>query len=437
VIADLRTALEAAIRADDGTPARRRDRIEALRLLVVALVDDLDDQAADELIATLGPLVRHDPRLEIEFRRELALDLASVRDQTRAVTQLSVALDRAREYGLEHDELELGTELATLLRASSHNLDAQAVLANTAERVSSRREHASAVEQAEEWLEAGRLGEARALLEALSPADDDRESRALLDEIRRQSGELDDPPDEETESGIPLAVDARLRAFVTRPRSLPQAILDGGLLGEDKILELSHGTIDEVADLESQVVFGPLRAYRCACGRYRGRMYGGIVCRRCRVEVTGSSSRRVRAAHLSLPMRVIHPWYEAAAAQLLALPAAEIQAMDAEVLAGKLHALDLDALAGELKQTIMTAEKTRLADQAGRRHALVEAFRAAYPTHRTRPDSIAMQVLLVLPPEADCNVDRARVRAAYVRILEASPDTIREAVSGLFAVFGG
>jgi hypothetical protein len=429
VIADLKTALEAAIRADDGSPARRRNRFEATRLLVVALVDDLDDAEADKLIATLGPLFRDDPRLEIEVRRELALDLASVRDQVRAVSQLSVALHRAREYGLDQDELDLGAELATLLRASSHDLDAQAVVANTAERVASRREQAAAVEQAEALLDAGRLDEARALLERLSPADDDRESRALLDEIRRRSGELDDPPQQETEPGLGLALDGRVRAFVTRPRNLAQGILDGGLLGEDTILELSCGTIDEVADLESQVVFGPLRSYHCACGRYRGRVYEGLVCRRCRVEVTSSASRRVRVAHLGLPVCVIHPWYEAAATQLVGEPGPPDQ------LAGKLAALDLDALAHELKQAIVTATTSRIADQAGRRHALVEAFRTAHRVHRTSPVSLTMQVLPVLPPEADLGLDRARVKAAYARILEATPETVRAAVADLFALF--
>ena len=429
VIADLKTALEAAIRADDGTPARRRSRFEATRLLVVALVDDLDDAEADKLIATLGPLFRDDPRLEIEFRRELALDLASVRDQVRAVSQLSVALHRAREYGLDQDELDLGAELATLLRASSHDLDAQAVVANTAERVASRRAQTAAVEEAEALLDAGQLDEARALLEALSPADDDRESRALLDEIRRRSGELDDPRQHETEPGLGRALDGRLRAFVTRPRNLAQGILDGGLLGEDTVLELSCGTIDEVSDLESQVVFGPLRSYHCACGRYRGRVYEGIVCRRCRVEVTSSSNRRVRVAHLVLPVCVIHPWYEAAVSQLLG----ESQP---DELATKLQALDLDALAHELKQMIVTATSARLADQAGRRHAMVEAFRTAHRVHRTSPVSLTMQVLPVLPPDVDLGLDRARVKAAYARILDAPPDTVREAVAGLFAVFG-
>ncbi|HEY5936904.1 MAG TPA: hypothetical protein VIU61_19780 [Kofleriaceae bacterium] len=435
---DLRAALEAAIRADDGTPARRRNRIEATRHLIVALVDDLDDEAADQLIATLGPLVRDDPRLEIELRRELALDLASVRDQGRAVSQLSIALDRARECGLDDDELDLGTELARLLRASSHNLDAEAVLANTTERVSSRREHAAAVERAEELLEADRVDEARALLEALPPADDNRESRALLEEIQRRGGEPEGEVEPvETEPGLALALNGRLRAFVTRPRNLAQGILDGGLLGEDKILELSHGTIDQVADLESQVVFGPVRTYHCACGRYRGRAYAGLVCRRCRVEVTSSSSRRVRAAHLQLPIRVMHPWYEAAAAQLLGFLAVEMETMDPDALATRLDALDLDALARDLKHTIVTAASTKVADQAGRRHALVEAFRNARQAHRTSPVSITMQVLPVLPPEAELDLDRARVRAAYARIIEASPDTVQAAVDGLFAAFAG
>lgn len=401
-------------------------------MLVVALVDDLDDDSADRLIAGIAPLVRHDPRLEIEVRRELAFDLASVRDQRRAIGQMSAALARARAAGLDREELELGADLAALFRESRHDLEAEAVLANTAERVSSRREHATGVERAEELVERGAFEDARTLLEQLPPADDDREARALLDEIRRHLGEHVPEPTE-TPDTEPSTLDGRVRAFVTRPSSLAQGVLDGGLLGADKLHELSCGAIEDAADLESQVVFGPLRSYRCACGRYRGRLYAGLVCRRCRVEVTTASTRRIRCGHVELAARVIHPWYEAAAVQLLDRP--DAARLPADALAAELAAIDIDALAAQLKQTIGASRSNKLANQAGQRLALVDAVRRARAVHATTPDAIVLTNLLVIPPAAALGLDHAAVRAAYARIVEATPATVATEVRALFSTF--
>jgi len=41
-------------------------------------------------------------------------------------------------------------------------------------------------------------------------------------------------------------------------------------------------------------IFGPERDYECACGKYRGTKYKGIICDRCGVKVTHSRVRRKR-----------------------------------------------------------------------------------------------------------------------------------------------
>ena len=43
-------------------------------------------------------------------------------------------------------------------------------------------------------------------------------------------------------------------------------------------------------------IFGPERDYECACGKYKGTKYKGIICDRCGVKVTHSRVRRKRKA---------------------------------------------------------------------------------------------------------------------------------------------
>ena len=41
-------------------------------------------------------------------------------------------------------------------------------------------------------------------------------------------------------------------------------------------------------------IFGPERDYECACGKYKGTKFKGIICDRCGVKVTHSRVRRAR-----------------------------------------------------------------------------------------------------------------------------------------------
>src|ERR1700676_1851184 len=55
-------------------------------------------------------------------------------------------------------------------------------------------------------------------------------------------------------------------------------------------------------------IFGPEIDWECACGKYRGKKYEGMVCDRCGVKVTHSRVRRKRMGHIELAAPVLHPW---------------------------------------------------------------------------------------------------------------------------------
>lgn len=89
----------------------------------------------------------------------------------------------------------------------------------------------------------------------------------------------------------------------------------------EKIRSLSHWKvlISETINYRTQrperwwlfceQIFGPRKNYECACGKYKRIRYKWIVCERCWVEVTKSSVRRERMAHIDLYAPVAHTWY--------------------------------------------------------------------------------------------------------------------------------
>ena len=56
-------------------------------------------------------------------------------------------------------------------------------------------------------------------------------------------------------------------------------------------------------------IFGPQKAWECACGKYKRVRFKGIVCERCGVEVTSDKVRRDRMGHIALSAPVVHIWY--------------------------------------------------------------------------------------------------------------------------------
>jgi len=93
------------------------------------------------------------------------------------------------------------------------------------------------------------------------------------------------------------------------------------LSSPEKIRALSHGKVlisetinyrtqrPERGGLFCEQIFGPNKNYECACGKYKRIRYKGIVCERCWVEVTKSTVRRERMAHIDLYAPVAHVWY--------------------------------------------------------------------------------------------------------------------------------
>lgn len=62
-----------------------------------------------------------------------------------------------------------------------------------------------------------------------------------------------------------------------------------------------HGLFDEV-------IFGPVKDYECACGKYRKIKYRGKRCEKCGVDITESIVRRERMGHIKLAAPVTHMW---------------------------------------------------------------------------------------------------------------------------------
>ncbi|MCG2692535.1 DNA-directed RNA polymerase subunit beta' [Candidatus Parcubacteria bacterium] len=89
----------------------------------------------------------------------------------------------------------------------------------------------------------------------------------------------------------------------------------------ERILEWSHGEVlkpetinyrtqkPERDGLFCEKIFGPVKDWECACGKYKKIRYKGIVCDKCGVEVTRSLVRRERMGHISLAAPVSHIWF--------------------------------------------------------------------------------------------------------------------------------
>ena len=89
----------------------------------------------------------------------------------------------------------------------------------------------------------------------------------------------------------------------------------------EEILSWSHGEVKkpetikyhslkpEPEGLFCQQIFGPVKDYECACGKYKRIKFRGVVCERCGVEVGPSNVRRERMGHIKLAMPVAHTWF--------------------------------------------------------------------------------------------------------------------------------
>ena len=243
----------------------------------------------------------------------------------------------------------------------------------------------------------------------------------------------------------------------------PEAILAesrGEVLKPETINYRTHKP--ERDGLFCERIFGPVKDYECACGKYKRIRYRGIVCDRCGVEVTEKKVRRDRVGHINLVVPVAHIWYFRSLPNkigyLLGLPSKkldmiiyyeryvviqpglakgpegeEINKMDflteeeylnildtlppenqyledsdpdkfiakmgAECLIDLLSRIDLQQLSYELRHKANTETSKQRKTEALKRLQVVEALREAQNNRENKPEWMIMKVIPVIPPE--------------------------------------
>ncbi|MBX3402448.1 MAG: DNA-directed RNA polymerase subunit beta' [Phycisphaeraceae bacterium] len=188
-------------------------------------------------------------------------------------------------------------------------------------------------------------------------------------------------------------------------------------------------------------IFGPERDYECACGKYKGTKYKGIICDRCGVKVTHSRVRRKRMGHINLAAPIVHIWFFKAMpsrlGNLLAMKTSDMEkviyfqdyvvvdpgdteltfkqvltedefrtayekygnafkaSMGADAVRDLLERTDLDKLAAELREDLKnTRSKQKIKDLA-KRLKIVEQIRGS----ENDPTWLVMDVIPVIPPD--------------------------------------
>ena len=247
-----------------------------------------------------------------------------------------------------------------------------------------------------------------------------------------------------------------------------------GLASPESILQESNGEVlkpetinyrthkPERDGLFCEKIFGPVKDYECACGKYKRIRYKGIVCDRCGVEVTEKKVRRERIGHIGLVVPVAHIWYFRSLPNkigyLLGLPSKKldmiiyyeryvviqqgiakkadgsdfedkeflteeeyldvletlpvenqylddsdpnkfIAKMGAEAGEELLRRIDLDALSFDLRHKAHNEGSKQRRTEALKRLNIVEALRGANTRMINKPEWMIMRVLPVIPPE--------------------------------------
>ncbi|MBQ5543894.1 MAG: DNA-directed RNA polymerase subunit beta', partial [Mycoplasmataceae bacterium] len=92
------------------------------------------------------------------------------------------------------------------------------------------------------------------------------------------------------------------------------------IASKEDILSWSHGEVTkaetinyktlkpEVGGLFDEAIFGPVKDYECACGKYKKVKHYGKTCEKCGVEITESIVRRERMGHIALTSPIVHIW---------------------------------------------------------------------------------------------------------------------------------
>jgi DNA-directed RNA polymerase subunit beta' len=87
----------------------------------------------------------------------------------------------------------------------------------------------------------------------------------------------------------------------------------------------------EKEGLFSEQIFGPLRDWSCACGKYKYVHEAGVICEKCGVALAPATVRRERMGHIELAASIVHPWYlrDRSISQLLNLSPWQLSAVQA------------------------------------------------------------------------------------------------------------
>ncbi len=189
------------------------------------------------------------------------------------------------------------------------------------------------------------------------------------------------------------------------------------IASSDEILHWSHGEVTkpetinyrsfrpEKDGLFCEKIFGPVRDWECACGKYKRIRYKGIVCDRCGVEVTQKSVRRERMGHIMLAVPVIHVWFlrsqPSKIAAVLGMPTKDVERIIyyesyVVVQPGKTGLQRKDLLTEEEYLKIMDSlppEELKLDDEDPRKFvALIGGDAVKELLRRTEPEEAAAQL---------------------------------------------
>jgi len=188
-------------------------------------------------------------------------------------------------------------------------------------------------------------------------------------------------------------------------------------------------------------IFGPVKDWECACGKYKKVKHRGIVCDRCGVEVTESKVRRERMGCIKLAVPVTHIWFfkttpssignlldlsirvleriiyfenyivvdpgESSLEKMQTLTEDEFQdakeqwgdrftaMMGAEAIKILLSELDIDAMSAELHGAVKTTKSIQGRTKAIKRLKVVESVRKS----GNNPAWMVLDVVPVIPPD--------------------------------------
>lgn len=103
---------------------------------------------------------------------------------------------------------------------------------------------------------------------------------------------------------ISIASPKRIKGW--SERLLPNGELIGEVLRPETINFRTHQP--EVYGLFCEKIFGPIKDWKCRCGKYNG-FAASKICEECQVEVIESRVRRYRMGYIELTSPIAHLWY--------------------------------------------------------------------------------------------------------------------------------